>query len=207
MIVRSRMRAYVSWSAERRQAREVFKRYGVSIDPAATVADLRPVERALLAIVRAMEEIREVHDTDGLLVLDEPTVFLPREGTDHLFRSFARSQPVRERAVRVARPRRGSRDHRPRDGAARRARRGHGGDADASADQLVEMIIGRRMEACSSHQHDLRDGGVRARPTVDGAGGHRHVIRARDGEVLGLTGLMGSGFEIRAVSDVRRLAR
>ena len=85
MIVRSRMRALRVVVGGTRRRREVFARYGVSIDPAATVADLRPVERALLAIVRAMEEIREVHDTDGLLVLDEPTVFLPRADTEQLF--------------------------------------------------------------------------------------------------------------------------
>lgn len=197
MIVRSRMRAYVSWSAERRHAREVFERYGVSIDPAATVADLRPVERALLAIVRAMEEIREVHDTDGLLVLDEPTVFLPRADTEHLFalvREIAAGggsvlfvshdlDEVREITERVT-----------------VLRDGHVvgtvATADAAADQLVKMIIGRQMEAFSAQKHDLRDGGVRASVQhLTGAGVIDVSFELHDGEVLGLTGLAGSGFE------------
>ena len=44
-----------------------------------------PVERALLAIVRAIEEIRSGDRGHGVLVLDEPTVFLPREGVERLF--------------------------------------------------------------------------------------------------------------------------
>ena len=55
------------------------------LDPRALVGDLKPVERALLAIVRAIEEIRAVGRGQGLLVLDEPTVFLPREGIERLF--------------------------------------------------------------------------------------------------------------------------
>ena len=84
-LASSRSRFGISWRRERRQARETFERYGVRIDPTAIVAGLKPVERALLAIVRAIEEIRDVGTDQGLLVLDEPTVFLPREGIELLF--------------------------------------------------------------------------------------------------------------------------
>ena len=197
MIVRSRLRPYVSWSAERRHAREVFARYGVSIDPSATVADLRPVERALLAIVRAVEEIREVHDSDGVLVLDEPTVFLPRADTEHLFalvREIAAGggsvlfvshdlDEVHEITDRVT-----------------VLRDGHVVGtvvtADAPADQLVEMIIGRRLEVFSAQKHDPHDGGVRATvQNLTGAGVRDVSFELHEGEVLGLTGLAGSGFE------------
>ena len=70
------------------RAREVFERYGLD-SPRRPVSDLSPTQRALLAIVRAVESMRgslaEGHLSHGILVLDEPTVFLPREGTDQLF--------------------------------------------------------------------------------------------------------------------------
>ncbi|HJV29003.1 MAG TPA: ATP-binding cassette domain-containing protein, partial [Gaiellaceae bacterium] len=70
----------LSWGRERRRARETFESFGLQLDPRAKVSDLRPTDRALLAIVRAVEEIRANTAADGseygLLVLDEPTVFL-----------------------------------------------------------------------------------------------------------------------------------
>ena len=56
-------------------------------DPDARVADIAPVERALLAIVRAVEEMNAEDGVGaGLLVLDEPTPFLPKRDVDRLFR-------------------------------------------------------------------------------------------------------------------------
>lgn len=197
MIVRSRMRPHVSWAAERRAARQVFARYGVAIDPAATVADLRPVERALLAIVRAVEELRELHDTNGLLILDEPTVFLPRADTEHLFslvREIASGggsvlfvshdlDEVLEITDRVT-----------------VLRDGHvvgtTPTAAATSEQLVEMIIGRAMEAFTAHDHIAETGAVRAQVRdLTGPGVYDISFALREGEVLGLTGLAGSGFE------------
>jgi len=76
-------RAVVSWRTERRKAGETLRAHGVDIDPAAPVATLSDTERALVAILRAVDELGEHR---SLLILDEPTVFLPREGTDLLFR-------------------------------------------------------------------------------------------------------------------------
>jgi ribose transport system ATP-binding protein len=74
----------VSWKAERRRASELFDRYDLALDPASRIGDLTPIERALLAIVRAFEGLSD-NSNDGLLVLDEPTVFLPRADVDRLF--------------------------------------------------------------------------------------------------------------------------
>ena len=70
----------IRWGAERRAARAVFERYHVELDPRAVVGELRPTAQALLAIVRAAEDLRAFRagaDNPGVLVLDEPTVFLP----------------------------------------------------------------------------------------------------------------------------------
>ena len=67
---------------------EALGRFGLTIDPDEHVVRLSPVERALLAIVRAFEEIRAecaATGKPGVVLLDEPTPFLPREGVDKLF--------------------------------------------------------------------------------------------------------------------------
>jgi len=77
----------ISWAAERRAAARLFASYDIGLDPDARVADIAPVERALLAIVRAVEEMNAEDGVGaGLLVLDEPTPFLPKRDVDRLFR-------------------------------------------------------------------------------------------------------------------------
>jgi ribose transport system ATP-binding protein len=58
---------------EARYAREVMSVFDVDVDVDAPVASLSPVQRSLVAICRALGE----QDTARLLVLDEPTVALP----------------------------------------------------------------------------------------------------------------------------------
>jgi ribose transport system ATP-binding protein len=88
----------IGWRAERRRARAVLASYDVDISADAVVGELRPTDQALLAIVRAAEDLRmfrEQHPgggpgpdpgaAGGVLVLDEPTVFLPEEEKVFLF--------------------------------------------------------------------------------------------------------------------------
>ena len=49
----------INWSAERRAAKRLFASYDIDLDPETRVADIAPVERALLAIVRAITEMNE----------------------------------------------------------------------------------------------------------------------------------------------------
>ena len=48
---------FINWRQERRLAVEALSRFGLSLDPNERVDRLTPVERALLAIVRAFEEV------------------------------------------------------------------------------------------------------------------------------------------------------
>ena len=77
----------IDWARARRDAQARFSAYGLDLDPAASVASLSPVQRALLAIVRATDEMENGGGVgNGLLILDEPTPFLPRRDVDQLFR-------------------------------------------------------------------------------------------------------------------------
>ena len=197
-IASSRSRFGISWRRERARARETFERYGLRLDPRAIVADLKPVERALLAIVRAIEEIRSVGRGHGVLVLDEPTVFLPREGIERLF-SLVRDaaaagasilfvshdlDEVREITDRVTVLRDG-------------ALVGTVVTAETSETQFVEMIIGRRSRRwpSSSTTTSRRSASARpwrASPAATVATSRSTCTRARSSA---LTGLIGSGFD------------
>ena len=80
----------LNWREMRSRARSIFGDFDLNFDPSASVATLSAVERALLAIVRAYRELMEAAEDHasrpGVLILDEPTPFLPRSEVDHLFR-------------------------------------------------------------------------------------------------------------------------
>jgi ribose transport system ATP-binding protein len=200
-LAASKQRWQIRWSRERGRARATFARYGVPIDPRAKVGDLSPVARALLAIVRAVEGMRagvaDEHSAGGLLILDEPTVFLPKTGTDQLFaliREIVATgssvlfvshdlDEVRQITDRVT----VLRDGRVVDTVV---------TSDVSEGRLVEMIIGRKLDVLAAEHHDLTTKKVGA--SVQGlvGGSLRDLsLELHQGEVLGLTGLVGSGFE------------
>ncbi len=197
-IAASRSRLGISWRRERARARATFDQYGVRIDPTATVGDLKPVERALLAIVRAIEEMRAVGRGHGLLVLDEPTVFLPEEGIERLFSLVRNAAAAGASILFVSHDldevrRITDRVTVLRDGAVV----GTVTTAGTPESTFVEMIIGRQLAALPDVQHeDLSE--QRIGIGVEGLTGSSVAdvsFEMHEGEVVGLTGLLGSGFE------------
>ncbi len=79
----------INWMSEHRAARVVLDRYQVQLDLDQKTGELAPVDQARLAIVRAAEDLRRYRARSGgshsVLILDEPTVFLPEEEIDRLF--------------------------------------------------------------------------------------------------------------------------
>ncbi|MEU5884012.1 sugar ABC transporter ATP-binding protein [Spirillospora sp. NPDC047279] len=202
---------YLRWRDDRARVQRVLDDYGVHIDVRAAVASLEATDRALLAIVRAVHDIRQ-SETRGLLVLDEPTVFLPREGVERLFdlvRGVAAQgtsvlfvshdiDEVRELTSRVTVL---------RDGAVA----GTAVTGDVTDDELVTMIVGRRL---AKHQGRLRAHDGLGEVVLKAMNVHTSLlagvdVEVREGEVLGVTGLNGSGFEhvpyalFGALSDAR----
>ena len=79
----------INWTAAHENARDVFDRFNLNLDPEMPVRYLSPVQQALLAIVRAYESLAQAGvehaERPGVLVLDEPTPFLPQAGVSQLF--------------------------------------------------------------------------------------------------------------------------
>ena len=194
-------RSFINWRSERRQAIDALGRFSLSIDPDERIDRLSPVERALLAIVRAFEEIRAecaATGRPGLVLLDEPTPFLPREGVDKLF-GLMRSIAVTGSSVIFI-----SHDVEEvlaitdritvlRDGRVA----GELETARATHDQVVEQIVGRSLARRAEPLH----GPTATHPPyvrVDAVAGA--TLQPTDftigkSEILGLTGLIGSGYE------------
>jgi ribose transport system ATP-binding protein len=196
----AKTKAFIDWPAETRRARDDFDRFGLKIDPRRRLSDLRQVERAMVAIVRAFCSLNAVAADGqgaGIMVLDEPTPFLPRDGVEQLF-SLIRSIKAKgasvifvshdiDEVVEIT-----DRVTVLRDGQVSGTLR----SSEASHSAYVELIIGRKVELYQTRYRDLSDKPIVAR--LLGLRGNivRNVdITLREGEVVGLTGLIGSGFD------------
>lgn len=198
-IAKSQSRFFFSWSRAEREASKVFSRYGLSISPEAVVENIRPVERALLAIVRALEGLGTAGGGDPtLLVLDEPTVFLPQNEISLLF-DFVRQIADRGSSVLfVSHDLAEAGEITDRITVLRDGRvAGEVVTADASPQELVRLIIGHELQPMApAGQHTVADRAavleVRNLSTLQL---HDVSFELHAGEVLGLTGLVGSGYE------------
>lgn len=178
----------------RAAGREVLDRYGFdSIDPKAQVRDLRLAERQLVEVVKSL--IR----TPRVLILDEPTSALPPERVEWLFatvREFAaqggivifishRLAEIQDLCEEVT-VFRGGVDV------------GRGRVSEMPEDQLVELMLGRRVERFyppsrggpPSEEGKLvcQVNGLKAPPRLQGIN-----LQVRRGEIVGIGGLEGQG--------------
>lgn len=74
----------ISWRQERRLAAEALARYGVDIPVDRKVSEISPAERTVVAVVRALEEMSSA-GRKNVLILDEPTPHLTRDEAVWLF--------------------------------------------------------------------------------------------------------------------------
>ena len=203
----------INWRRERRAAEQAVASYGVRIDLGVPVAELPLLDRAVLAIVRCMEDLRSFgarDDRPGILILDEPTVYLPTSEQRFLF-ELVRAAAQRGTSVLII-----SHDMHVirelssrlvvlRDGVLVAERE----TATTSDDKIVELIVGAPLTApagvATSPAPDglvTPDASVPAPPsaayTVRGLRGGRVkdvALHVDAGEIVGVAGLLGSGVE------------
>jgi ribose transport system ATP-binding protein len=191
----------INWKKEQALAAETFARFGLDIDPRETVDRLGDTDRALIAILRAVSELG---DHRALLVLDEPTVFLPKEDTDLLFRVV--KELVADggmSALLVSHDMTEVLEHTDRVTVLRAGEvQAHLDTSTTTDEQLVQLIVGHSLRPAkqavdlSSDTADTHHVGAVAR--VDNlVTGHVDGLSfdVAAGEIVGLTGLAGSGFE------------
>ncbi|MGH7119057.1 MAG: sugar ABC transporter ATP-binding protein [Acetobacteraceae bacterium] len=190
----------INWQSEAARVRDLFSQYHLALDPASTVSTLGAVQRALLAIVRAFDGLNRRSPATGhhgLLILDEPTPFLPSQEVGELFRLIHEIAAQGASIIFV------SHDidevleitHRGtvlRDGRVAGVFR----TATVSKDEIVQMIVGRHIDLDVRPVTSVRS--TAPWVTVRNLSGdivRDFSIALCHGEIVGLTGLIGSGYD------------
>jgi ribose transport system ATP-binding protein len=78
----------IAWRQLRRDAQATLDKLGIAVAAGRPLAGLRPAERTLVAIARALRGREELHS--GVLVLDEPTARLPEADVEPLLAALRR---------------------------------------------------------------------------------------------------------------------
>ena len=183
----------VRWSVLRRQVAKVLAEYELDVDPRRPVHELRPSDRTMVAIARALQGA----DTERLiLVLDEPTASLAAHESNLLLEKVRRLADRGQTVIIVS--------HRlqevlsvAHDFTVFRDGRVAGVlvDAEPTEDELISIMAGGLVVALrptGSESHTT------ARPMLEvksmSSGPLRNVsFTAHEGEILGIAGLVGSG--------------
>jgi ribose transport system ATP-binding protein len=188
----------MDWRAEARRTRELFERYDLRLDPMSPLSRLSPVERAQLAIVRAFDQLRRsrAERARGLLVLDEPTPFLPAHDVETLFKLIREivadgasvifvSHDIDE-VLKIT-----DRATVLRDGRVA----GVFETAAMTKAEVIRLIVGRHvdLETMRPPAKTLPKPSLSIAGLSGGAIGS-FSVDLRTGEVVGLTGLIGSGY-------------
>lgn len=200
-LTAQRPRAWFSDRALRERARLLLGEYGVDIDVDVPVQELTRAQQSLIAIVRAISDLPR---GKGLLVLDEPTASLPPRDVATLVETL---DTIRSRGLAVLLV-----THRLEEvfAAAQRITVLRDGrtvltcrTAETSRDELTTAIIGTRMAAPAELEARTARVSTATPPRtpvfeVVGLTGRRVTdvsFAVGAGEILGLTGLVGSGYE------------
>lgn len=188
----------IDWRREAERARALFAEHHLDLSPAERVDDLSPVERAQLAIVRAADRIREhrLHGAPGILVLDEPTPFLPEEDVRDLFALMRRLTASGVAILFVSHDIDEVLEITDRSTVLRDGRViGTFDMAETDRASLVGAIVGREVSV-DRRVSDLPPVEPVARISGLSGGILQDIdLAVRPGEILGLTGLIGSGYD------------
>jgi len=184
----------IRWRALRRRSARLLRSFELDVDPRAPLAALRPAQREMVAIARALHDVEESGDA-ALLVLDEPTALLPRHEVELLLSAIRRVAAQGHMVLYVT--------HRLDEvfavtdrvtvlcnGSVAATRP----TAELDEDTLVELITRRRVDREPRTTRSRRDGqpalAVRG---LCSARLHDVEFDLHAGEVLGLAGMGGSG--------------
>jgi ribose transport system ATP-binding protein len=189
----SRGLAPIAWRRESERVERALSTFGVAHSPYRHVRELQAVDRALVAIARSLIDVRE---HGGVMVLDEPSAFLTETDVKRLFSAIRTLAAAGTAIVYVS--------HRLdevlslahtvtvlRDGVVVH----EGPAADLTEDALIGHILG---EDIRRFYPDLAPPGSDVVLEADRIGGaliRSLSLQMRRGEIIGVTGLSGAGFE------------
>jgi len=181
---------WIDWRERRRRAARLLDRIGAAIDPDSEVRDLSMPEQQLVEIARSVGAEAKI------LILDEPSASLSDREVDRLFRVVGELKGRGVGLLYISHrleelPRIADRVSALRDGAMVETRF----MAEVDRATLIRMMVGRDLSSVFPKQK-VEPGPVALR--VEGLSCEESGVRdvnfeVRRGEMLGLSGLIGSG--------------
>ncbi len=188
----------VNWKRMNAEASRHLKMVGIHADPASLAGDLSFAERQMVELAKALSLADRVKE-DLIILLDEPTSVLEQSEIDIL---FERIRALKARASFVFVSHRldevleiSDRIFVMKDGQGVATMNA----ADADGASLHRIMVGREMHAeyyLESEQTEPADRIVLEARGLSCAGRYRNVdLMLREGEILGIAGVIGSGRE------------
>jgi ribose transport system ATP-binding protein len=184
----------IRWKNERRIVADALARFGVRVSPDDLVGNLREVDRALVAIVRGLLDLQS-HE-HGILVLDEPTAYLPRDSVEQLFRTVRAVAAAGTAVVFVSHRLDEVMDLTDRTTVLRDGRVvGTVTTAASNEEELIQLILGGHLDdfypepSVPGSKLALRVSGL------SGAVAKSVDLDVHEGEIVGLTGIAGAGYD------------
>jgi ribose transport system ATP-binding protein len=184
----------IRWQSDRRRIRGLLQSFGLNFDPETQVGRLSAAQRTLVGLVRAFQDL-EGHQ-NGLLVLDEVTASLPAQELERVFEAI-REIRARGTAVLIV-------THHlneplllaDRVSALRDGKLVASEQIDGQSERdLAEMVTGEQRHEVT-RKHRPAPGEVMLKvSSVSGKVANNISFQVRRGEILGITGLEGSGHD------------
>lgn len=190
---RSNFGWWIPWRAERRAVRQDLLEFGLDADPDLPAEILPQAEQTLLAVVRALSQLPD--GSGSLLVLDEPTAYLPGPDRERLYEVM---RNVAASGIAVAFSTHHMDEARILGDEITVLRDGQVAgryDADVPERKLVAALLGREMDHYFPDVVHEPKGGT---PVLSVRGLRSERLselsfEVQAGEVVGITGLVGMG--------------
>lgn len=180
---------FVDHAAMNRKTRELFEQLSIDLDPATLVQDLSISSRQMVEIAKAVS-----YDSD-VLIMDEPTSALTEHEVAHLFRIIRALRTQGKGIIYITHKMNELFDIADevsvfRDGRFIGCKAAH----DLDRDEIIRMMVGREItDMFPKTQAAIGDVAISVKNlTLDGVF-HDVSFDVRQGEILGVAGLIGSG--------------
>lgn len=192
----------IDWRALHRRVALLLDRFEIPATPRTPAGQLRPAQRTMVAIARALQDIHDDADERGVLVLDEPTATLPQHESQVLLQAVRRRADRGDTVLMVS--------HRMQEvlSVAHDVTVFRDGrtvatlvDSSPTEDEVIALMSGRELAKTLVAQ--VADGApervdpaatpvLQVRDLVSGPL-RGATLTVRPGEIVGVTGLVGSG--------------
>ncbi|MDR1469604.1 MAG: sugar ABC transporter ATP-binding protein [Spirochaetaceae bacterium] len=170
------------------RAEELFGSLGVNINPRALTANLETSQKQLLEIAKAL-------DADAkLIILDEPTTALNTSEIEHLFSIVRRLKGTGVSFIFISHKMPEIFTIADRYTVLRNGRFIKSGNiADTNPQELTTLLVGREVSDRAIYEERALGEVIFEMEHCSGDGFHDVSLKVRKGEIIGFTGLAGSG--------------